>query len=304
MSQKTDILVNEILTKKIGLTKDQATWVVKLSEKHAIWIANQVKSNPTIYPKKTAEVRKILAWNRKNPSVRIKDYDFNAALKEIKKTATMHFLSSPNSLKNTKVVAVCEGTEYKWVEINTKADCIEEGVAMKNCLKDNEGSGYLNRKTRLFSLRNKFNRPVVTIQIVTADYGELRKSKVVWKKDEHSIGQYCGKGNVAPSDEYAECFKFLEKQEKLQIPASSKISHGLPTELDMEAFQEALDDICADCQNGDITREIGDRRILNLIECAKKSKLKVNLSTDVLDGYAPPEDDASLEYDDDGSLIC
>jgi hypothetical protein len=293
MITKTDILINEVLVKKVGLTKTQAKWVVKLSEKHAIWIANQIKSYPEIYPKATAEIKKILDWKKKNEGISIKDYDYATALEAVEGESKSHFLKQQGSLENKNVVAVCHGTPYKWVELKTKDDCIEEGIAMRHCLKDNGGHGYKNVNTRLFSLRNQYNRPVLTIQIHKGNKLEVGK-----------IGQYSGKCNNPPAQEYNSCFKFLEEQANLKISASSKIANRIDSDLDIVACHEVLDDITGDYENGDISREVGDRKILHLIDQAKKSKVEFNISPSILDDYHQPEEQVSLEYDDNGSIIC
>jgi hypothetical protein len=283
-SQKSEILISEVLVGKIGLTEAQAKWAVKISDKYAVWIARQVAANPKIHPKQEDGIRKILSWKKKNPAVNLLKYDYASALSEAKKSDKLPFLQSHNSLKNKKVVAVCGKSEYKWVEINTKNDCVEEGLALKHCLKDGRG-GYLNGGARVFSLRDRYNRPVLTLRLL----GEM-------------LTEYSASQNNRPSSEYGKFLAFLEEQAALKIDAVSKYERGIKTKLTSENIYDVIQSIVESYEDGSCNFEESKKKMLELKEDALEDGLKVDVSLEPLHKASPPEE--SLEYDDDGSIIC
>jgi hypothetical protein len=290
-----------VLTHKIGLTDDQANKVVQTSEKHAIWIANQLKSFGNKVPKTFwSNTKVIIAWVKKNQTINLKTLTYKEALLKAKKSDKAPFKFIDGSLKNAVVFADCEGSPYKWVELKTKDDCHEEGKAMKNCLKDNLGGGYIFggssfKENKLFSLRNEFNRPVVTLCL-----------RATGRKDNPTfeVADYLSKTNSEPKKEYAKYFKFLEAKVTTPITANSKYELGLSDEMTMELFHEQLSAEIEDYRNGEVSIEYGTKQIQRLIECAIKSNLKVDISPNLLDFEEVYEQEESLEYDDDGSLIC
>ena len=195
----------ETLISKIGLTPVQAVWVMGLSEKHALWIGNQIKANPALFPKEGGNIKKVLTWIKKNPGIDLGQYDYGKALSASLESEKTSFKRDRGSLKNVKIVAICEGSQYKWVVLKTEEDCVEEGIKLRHCLR-NSASNYLGEGKKLFSLRDEYNKPILTIQIIK---GKIR--------------QYSAKWNNRPDEKYNQYIEVLEKQAKVTITEESKV---------------------------------------------------------------------------------
>jgi hypothetical protein len=201
--------VIDTLITKIGLTPVQAVWVMSLSEKHAVWIANQIKQSPELFPKEGGKFKKIMKWKKKNNAISLEGHTCDSLVKLM--NTDMPFNIIEGSLKNQRIVAECEGGEYKWVAIKNKEECVEEGDKMHHCLRHG-GQSYL-RGAKLYSLRNKNNIPVLTLQIKG-----------------NAITEYRAKHDKEPNEIFAQYFKFLEQKEKLNIHTFSKFAHGITKE--------------------------------------------------------------------------
>jgi hypothetical protein len=231
----------DTLLEKIKITPTQAVWVMGLSEKHAIWIANQIKANPQIFPQGAGDIKNILEWKKYNQEFDLTKHTFSQVLERIKEDEKSGFKITDQSLKNRNIVAVCDSIigdlhsdllNYKWVELKTIDDCLEEGHAMRNCLRD-RAKQYLKKGSRLFSLRNLNNTPEVTVQIVN---GELI--------------QYYASENTSPNEMYADCIEFLEKQAKVKISTLSKVDFGIPVKMVLKGNKHIGDLVINDkCPN-------------------------------------------------------
>lgn len=78
--------------------------------------------------------------------------------------------------------------------------------------------------------------------------------------------------------------------------------------MDIVQFYSKLTDIMTEYQNADIEKKDADKAIKTLLAEAKKAKLKIKVSEDILDDIIV-EDPSSIEeeeisYDEDGSIVC
>ena len=201
MSNKTykDKRMN-IMVNKIGLSEENALWCIEKDKKYAIWLANQIKNNQLVLGsnklKVEADIDLILDWKKENQEINLNDYEFNLALKEAQKFQKALFIPNPNGLKNTNVVLDCG--EYKWVQLITKEDCREEGSAMGHCIGNSGHSNRISSGSAIaFSLRDKFNRPHISIEAGAND---------------RVIVEMKGSGNQMPKDEYVGYFLELFKK--------------------------------------------------------------------------------------------
>jgi hypothetical protein len=175
----------KIIVEKIGLSAKDANWCKSISEKYAIWIANQIKAQPDLKRKKAA-IEKIILWKKDNGSVNLNKFDFAGISKHIQDSTKNAFKNNDNSLKNTNIYL--DLGEYKWVELKKAQDCIEEGEAMGHCVGNR--SYYLvikSNKDRIFSLRDIYNRPHVTICI---NIVERRIVQLKGKENKEPVGKY------------------------------------------------------------------------------------------------------------------
>jgi hypothetical protein len=180
-----------IIVNKIGLSEQDANWCIKLHKKYCIWIANQLKENPELKMRE-GDMLMILDWKKEEQELNLNDYTFETALDEARKAHGIIFKESNNSLKNKNVVL--DLGKYKWVQLQTKDDCREEGEAMGHCVGGH--SGIWNKKSYAFSLRDEFNRPHLTL--------EARRENGV-------IFEFKGRSNRSPKPEYVECYIELSR---------------------------------------------------------------------------------------------
>lgn len=161
MTKKEQIIVD-----KIGLSEDIAKWIVKLTKKHHIWVANVIKRDPTLYQHKKDEIKLIIDWKKTDQDYNLVKLNFNKALSLANESAPdeQGFKTRKNSLKNKNVYL--DLGKYKWVELLTADDCIEEGEAMKHCLQEGYVNSEIARGKRLvYSLRDDYNSPRVSIDM-------------------------------------------------------------------------------------------------------------------------------------------
>lgn len=184
-----------ILTEKIGLSQKKAEWVLKRTTKHHIWLANQVKSL-NCYKDYLTDIIMVFNWLKLDNTVNIKELTLSEATK-LAKTALDNkygFIIINGSLKNMDVVL--DLGEYKWVKLNTVNDCYEEGNAMSNCLNTDRSFSVRDGKKNVYSLRDKYNKPHVTLDIT----------------NRFNIGNLYGYGNsTVTNDDYIDAIiDFLE----------------------------------------------------------------------------------------------
>lgn len=172
MSNKKEILVN-----KIGLSESLTESILKISNKHSIWIANQIVEHPQTSDC-LSEYKMIIDWIKNDTTYNIKYLNYfealNIAKREIKKQKEENlllkeyhknrFINNIYSLKNRKIYL--NTGKFKWVKLKTISDCQEEGYEMFHCLKNySYGKRVSKGKERAYSLRDIYNRPFVTISI-------------------------------------------------------------------------------------------------------------------------------------------
>jgi hypothetical protein len=206
----------------LGLSKAQANWAFKISKKHAIWIGNTIKENPKLYPKGKNLFKKIMAWKKKNPAINLKQYKYKNLLRLVLDNGKTTFFKDEGSLKNDRIVAICEGSQFKWVELITEDDCVEEGEYMSHCLEDSSHN-YIGNGELLFSLRDLYNKPVVTLQLVQHDYGT-----------DYYIEEYRASHDDDPEKKYAKFFSFLEvylKKKRIKVSGISKYENDITSKL-------------------------------------------------------------------------
>lgn len=198
----TDKRVN-IIVNKIGLTEEQANYCVKKHKKYAIWFANQIKDfNLDINSNDVDnEINRILTWKREVQEVNLNDLKFKEAIKLADKYFNSLFVKTSKSLKNKNVVLDCG--DYKWVQLKTVDDCIEEGKAMGHCIgNDYHSKRIANKNSVSFSLRDKYNKPHLTLEALFNEE----------KNEFGNIFEFKGSQNQIPNIEYSKYFvKLLEK---------------------------------------------------------------------------------------------
>lgn len=191
--KKMNILVN-----KVGLSKDIAQKCYNKSKKYCVWIGNQVLKSPSIINKEN-DIDLVLDWKKEIQDINLNSINFNTALKLAKEYQKSLFVPSVNGLKNTNVVLDCG--DYKWVQLITKVDCKEEGSTMGHCIGNSGHSTRIsNGNSVAFSLRDKFNRPHITIE------ADIKDNKI------GNIFEFKGTANGVPKVEYSKYFiQLLEK---------------------------------------------------------------------------------------------
>ena len=155
-----------ILINKFGLSRQTVLWILSITDKHHIWIANQIKKNPRLFHDRyQIDFEKIIKWKKIDQFYDIKNLSFEEALNladeySLNKTG---FIEAHKSLKNKKIYLDLK--EYKWVKLETPQDCREEGRAMNHCLKGGHNSNIVEGINLAYSLRDKYNHPKITIEI-------------------------------------------------------------------------------------------------------------------------------------------
>lgn len=186
----------DIIMNKMGLSLEIAQWAIGLHKKYAIWAANQVKNNPSLFPAKCGDFETIIDWKKEQHAINLNELSFNTALRRARafnKQKENPFKTITGSLKNQNIVL--DLGDYKWVELKTEEDCREEGDAMKHCI-----GGYRpSENHQLFSLRDKFNVPHLSISI-----------------QNNNLNQYKGKSNSQPKEQYLIPFLKLISNYKLE----------------------------------------------------------------------------------------
>lgn len=215
----------DIITKKIGLSEEIASWCLSTHKKYAIWMANQIKQNPNLFPERTGDFQNILHWKSQHNSVNLNELTFEKALElteEYNKSQIPAFKLNNRSLKNTNVVADCG--ENKWVQIKTAEDAQEEAAIMEHCVYTNHLTNITSGTELVFSLRDKHNVPHMTIAINTSYNNTLVEFK--------------GKKNSVPKTEYAkEILEFL-KQTKFEINQVSDSHFFTALKFEKETINE------------------------------------------------------------------
>lgn len=200
------------MVNKIRLPEEVAEWCLSKSKKYCLWIANQIgdtncyrlnwflntqtenQKQQKIYFSNEVDI--ILDWKREVQNINLNDYSFSKALKEANKFHKSLFVPNENGLKNTSVVLDCG--EFKWVQLNTTQDCKEEGSTMGHCIGNSSHSQRITSGVSIaFSLRDKYNRPHLTIE--------------AYSKDKR-IFEFKGHSNCVPKPEYLDYFVELNKK--------------------------------------------------------------------------------------------
>lgn len=193
----TDKRMN-ILINKIGLSKEMASLCYEKSKKYCIWLGNQVIKKPTLLSRQN-DIDLILDWKKEVQNINLNEFTFDNALKEARKFQDSLFVPNSNSLKNKNVVINCG--DYKWVQLLTKQDCKEEGSAMGHCIGNSSHNQRVSSGNSVaFSLRDKFNRPHLTLE------ARVKDDKI------GKIFEFKGSANGVPNVEYTKYFVELLKK--------------------------------------------------------------------------------------------
>ncbi len=198
----TDKRIN-IIVGKVGLSEEQAIYCVGKHKKYAIWIANQIKEfNLNINCVETDnKINRILDWKRDAQEINLNELNFKQAFNLADKYFNSFFIKTSKSLKNKNVVLDCG--DYKWVQLKTVEDCIEEGKSMGHCIGNDYHSKNISQERSIsFSLRDKYNKPHLTIE-APFDKGSNAIGKIF---------EFKGTSNQIPNIEYVKYFVELMKK--------------------------------------------------------------------------------------------
>jgi len=195
--KKMNILIN-----KIGLSNENAQFCYDKSKKYSVWLGNQVLKYPNIIKddKINNDIELVLDWKKEIQDINLKEFDFFSALKQAKEFQKSLFIPNSNGLKNTNVILDCG--EYKWVQLLTKKDCKEEGSFMGHCIGGSSHSTRIsNGNSVAFSLRDKFNKPHITIE-----------ARIDKDNNIGNIFEFKGTANGVPNVTYTKYFVQLLKK--------------------------------------------------------------------------------------------
>lgn len=217
----TDKRIN-VIVGKVGLTESQAVYCIGKHKKYAIWIANQIKDfNIDINSiDDDNKINRILDWKREAQEVNLNELNFKQALNMADKYFDSLFIKTSKSLKNKNVVLDCG--KYKWVQLKTVEDCIEEGNAMGHCIGNtNHNQSISQERSVAFSLRDKYNKPHLTLE---APYDKINNQ--IGK-----IFEFKGTSNNTPNIEYSKYFVELLKKYNFSGYTDSNLQHSLKDSL-------------------------------------------------------------------------
>jgi acetyltransferase-like isoleucine patch superfamily enzyme len=219
----TDKRIN-VITGKLGLTESQAVYCIGKHKKYAIWIANQIKDfNIDINSiDDDNKIDRILDWKREAQEVNLNELNFKQALKIADKYFDSIFIKTSKSLKNKNVVLDCG--QYKWVQLKTVEDCVEEGNAMGHCIGNSNHSQSISQDRSIaFSLRDKYNKPHLTLE-------------APFNKEHNKFGkifEFKGSKNQTPNVEYVKYFIDLLKKYDFQGYTDSNLYKSLENSFEL-----------------------------------------------------------------------
>lgn len=152
----------EILTNEIGVSEDVANFAINLTEKNCIWVANQLKKQPSLFFNKKLEIARIIEWEKQSDENLLEELNFKQAYKKAK-----NFVSKCEALKSCQKIEFPNSSmmNYRWVKLEYKSSIIAEGRKMKNCLRESGTAEYYMSNSSLFSLRDWNGKPHVTMEI-------------------------------------------------------------------------------------------------------------------------------------------
>jgi acetyltransferase-like isoleucine patch superfamily enzyme len=213
----TDKRIN-VIVGKVGLSEEQAIYCIGKHKKYAIWIANQIKDFSLDIDcfETDNKINRILDWKRDAQEVNLNELNFKQANKLADKYFDSLFIKTSKSLKNKNVVLDCG--DYKWVQLKTVDDCVEEGNAMGHCIGGNGHSANISQeKSIAFSLRDKYNKPHLTLE---ARFD--KKTNEIGK-----IFEFKGSSNQVPNLDYVKYFVELMKKYSFEGCADSSLYNSL-----------------------------------------------------------------------------
>ncbi len=213
-----------VIVGKIGLSEEQAIYCIGKHKKYAIWIANQIKEfSLNIHSfEDDNKISTILDWKREVQEVNLNELNFKQAIKLANKYFDSLFIKTSKSLKNKNVVLDCG--EYKWVQLKTVEDCVEEGNAMGHCIgNSNHAENISSERSISFSLRDKYNKPHLTLE-------------APFNKNLNTIGkifEFKGSKNQTPSVDYVKHFVELMKKYQFEGYTDSNLHRSLQNAIDL-----------------------------------------------------------------------
>ena len=155
-----------VIVNKIGLSREIASWIISITEKHHIWIANQIKESPELYNNNKVDFETIVNWKKEEQNFNLNKLSFKEAIDLSNDffSKEKDFILDYRSLENKKVYL--DLGDYKWVKLETSYDCQEEGNEMGHCLYDYDvHHKIVINKYEAYSLRDRNNQPHVTLDI-------------------------------------------------------------------------------------------------------------------------------------------
>ena len=219
----TDKRIN-VIVGKLGLSEEQAIYCIGKHKKYAIWIANQIKDfNIDIHSvDDDNKINRILDWKREVQEINLNELNFKQAIEMADKYFDSLFIKTSKSLKNKNVILDCG--KYKWVQLKTVEDCIEEGDAMGHCIgNSNHSQSISQEKSIAFSLRDKYNKPHLTLE-------------APFNKELNSIGkifEFKGSKNQTPNINYVKHFIELLKRYEFQGYTDSNLHKSLEKSFEL-----------------------------------------------------------------------
>lgn len=219
----TDKRIN-VIVGKLGLSEEQAIYCIGKHKKYAIWIANQIKDfNIDIHSVDgDNKINRILDWKREVQEVNLNELNFEQAIEMADNYFDSLFIKTSKSLSNKNVVLDCG--EYKWVQLKTVEDCVEEGDSMGHCIgNDYHSNSISSKKSIAFSLRDKYNKPHLTLE-------------APFNKELNYIGkifEFKGSKNQIPSTDYVKYFIELLKEYNFQGYTDSNLHRSLESSFEL-----------------------------------------------------------------------
>lgn len=213
-----------VIVGKVGLSEEQAIYCIGKHKKYSIWIANQIKNfNINIHSvDDDNKINRILDWKREVQEINLNELNFKQAIKMADKYFDSLFIKTSKSLKNKNVILDCG--DYKWVQLKTIDDCIEEGNSMGHCIgNDNHSKSIYSERSIAFSLRDKYNKPHLTLE-------------APFNKEDNQIGkifEFKGSKNQTPSINYVKYFIELLKKYNFQGYTDSNLHKSLENSFEL-----------------------------------------------------------------------
>ena len=198
-----ELKIKKIIVGKIKLSQAEANYCFEISPKYAIWIARQIKDFKLSLKNNNVlnTIKHIIKWKKEHPMFNLNMLNYEQAMTKVSNVKKEDFaIISTSSIHSKQIIANCR--ELKWVKLKSAKAIQEEGIKMHNCLKDNyneeeyeeyndendetikfKNNNFFNeyveqvrdKTIEIYSLRDKFNKPKVTVACYLYEYNFQRK---------------------------------------------------------------------------------------------------------------------------------